>query len=215
MIFGDADVTLVLMIFSTTAFPLMWYCLINTLTAKYMQYKNHFEYSIIYFRLDFKFYFKKLKIMYFCLKEKILSGTIKLLEWKELFCSFFIYFINSTSFGKEGFCSALSVVPDQLSGENIEQLGTQHNHLSFTLMLLLACWSALLPHGLQHPYTDLVHHEAPGSTAKEIAHRAVLCAGAGASAHDCMCKCVHTRVWYKALFFLLLSLLYHHVFYGR
>lgn len=153
---------------------------------------------MIYFRLDYFIYFKKLKIMYYCLKEKMLSGTIKLLEWKGLFCSFFYLLYQLNFFRKRGLLQCSKRGPWPVA---IEQLGTQHNHLSFTLTSLLARWLALLPHGLQHPYTDLVHHEAPGSTAKERAHRAALCAGTGASAHDCMCKCVHTRVWFKAFAF--------------
>lgn len=74
----------------------------------------------------------------------------------------------------------------------IEQLGTQHGHLSFTLTSLLACRSALLPHGLQHPYTDLVHHEAPGSTAKERAHTELRCVQAQVRVHMIACVNVFT-----------------------
>lgn len=61
-------------------------------------------------------------------------------------------------------------------------------------MSLLACWFALLPHGLQQPYTNTVHHEAPGSTARERDAEAV-CVWSQVSVHMITCVDVFVLVF--------------------
>lgn len=136
--------------------------------------------------------------MYYCLKEKWLSGTIKLLEWKWLFCSFFNLLYHLNSFWKGGLLQCSKRAPWPVSNRAAGYTTQPPEfHVDIVARLLVGPATSRVAASVHRPSSS----RGPWVSLQKKEHTELRCVQAQVQVHMTACVNVFTPVFDSRLLF--------------